>query len=109
MTPYVTIAEVNGETPQESGVTTNGMPTPLAIATTDLNNGFNQYISQFSHAQQSITLGIRWDFINNAALKLQYQHIQLDQNSAGRLVNLQPDFQSGNRVNTLSAVIDFVF
>jgi len=109
MTPYVTIAEVNGETPHESGVTTNGMPTPLAIATTALNNGFNQYISQFGHAQQSITLGIRWDFINNAALKLQYQHIQLDQNSAGRLVNLQPDFQSGNRVNTFSAVIDFVF
>jgi len=109
VTPYLTIAEVNGDTPQEPGVTTSGMPAPLAAGTDALNSGLNQFLSQASHAQKSITLGIRWDFISNAALKLQYQHIELDEKSAGRLANVQSDFEPGNRVNTFSAVIDFVF
>ena len=109
VTPYLTLAEVNGDTPQEPGVNTSGMPAPLATATDALNNGLNQFLSQASHAQKSITLGIRWDFISNAALKLQYQHIKLDEKSAGRLSNVQPAFEPGNRVNTFSAVIDFVF
>jgi len=109
VTPYLSLAEVNGDTPQEPGVTTSGMPPPLATATDALNNGLNQFLSQASHAQKSITLGIRWDFISNAALKLQYQHIELDEKSAGRLANVQSAFEPGNRVNTFSAVIDFVF
>ncbi len=109
VTPYLTLAEVNADTPQESGVTTSGMPAPLAAATDTLNAGLDQFLSQASHAQKSISLGIRWDFISNAALKLQYQHIELDEKSAGRLANVQPGFQPGNRANIFSAVIDFVF
>lgn len=109
VTPYLSLAEVNGNTPQEPGVTTSGMPPPLATATDALNDGLNQFLSQASHAQKSITLGIRWDFISNAALKLQYQHVEIDEQSAGRLANVQPAFEAGNRVNTFSAVIDFVF
>ena len=109
VTPYLTLAEVNADTPQESGVTTSGIPAPLAAATDTLNAGLDQFLSQASHAQKSISLGIRWDFISNAALKLQYQHIELDEKSAGRLANVQPGFQPGNRANIFSAVIDFVF
>jgi len=109
MTPYLTLAEVNGDTPQEPGITTSGMPTPVATTAEAMNNGLNQYLFQASHAQKSITLGIRWNFISNAALKLQYQHIELDEKSAGRLINGQSGFQLGSRVNTFSAVIDFVF
>jgi len=109
VTPYLTLAEVNGDIPQEPGVTTSGMPAPLATATDAMNTGLKQFLSQASHAQKSITLGIRWDFISNAALKLQYQHIELDEESAGRLANVQPNFVPGNRVNTFSAAIDFVF
>ena len=109
VTPYLTLAEVNADTPQEPGVTTSGMPPPLATATGAMNTGLNQFLSQASSAQKSITLGIRWNFISNAALKLQYQHIELDEKSAGRLANVQPAFTPGNRVNTFSAAIDFVF
>jgi hypothetical protein len=109
VTPYLTLAEVNGDTPQEPGVNTSGMPAPLATATDTLNNGLNQFLFQATHAQKSITVGIRWDFISNAALKLQYQHIEIDEKSAGRLANVQSDFEAGNRVNTFSAAIDFVF
>ncbi len=109
LTPYLTLAEVNGNTPQESGVTTSGMPPPLAAATDALNNGLNQLLFQASHAQKSMTAGIRWDFHSNAALKLQYQHIDLDAKSAGRLNNVQPAFKTGGHINTFSAAIDFVF
>lgn len=109
VTPYLTLAEVNGDTPQEPGVTTSGMPVPLATATEALNTGLNEFLFQATRAQKSITLGIRWDFISNAALKLQYQHIEIDEKSAGRLANAQPTFSPGNRVNTFSTAIDFVF
>jgi hypothetical protein len=109
VTPYLTLAEVNGDTPREPGVSTSGMPLPLATTTNAMNTGLNQFLSGASHAQKSITLGIRWDFISNAALKLQYQHIDFDEKSAGRLANVQPNFEPGNRVNTFSAAIDFVF
>ena len=109
LTPYLTLAEVNGDTPPESGVTTAGMPPPLATATDILNEGIDQLLFQASHAQKSITAGIRWDFSSQAALKLQYQHIEVDAKSAGRLSNVQPAFTPGGRVNTFSATIDFVF
>jgi hypothetical protein len=109
VTPYLTLAEVNGDTPQEPGVSTSGLPPSLATTVSTMNSGLHQFLSGASHAQKSITLGIRWDFISNAALKLQYQHVDLDEKSAGRLANVQPHFEPGNRMNTFSAAIDFVF
>ena len=109
VTPYLTLAEVNGDTSREPGVTTSGMPPSLATVSNTLNETLNQVLSLGSPAQKSITVGIRWDFASNTALKLQYQHIELDENSSGRLVNTQPAFEPGNRANTFSAVINFVF
>ncbi len=109
LTPYLTIAEVNGDTLREPGMTTVGMPLRLATGTELLNQSLNQLLSQLSVAQKSITAGIRWDFSNSAALKIQYQHIELDSESAGRLGNVQPAFTPGGPVNTFSAAIDFVF
>jgi hypothetical protein len=56
-----------------------------------------------------MTLGVRWDFAKNTALKLQYDHIDLGDNSAGRLANVQPGFTRGSNVNLFSAALDFVF
>jgi len=109
LTPYLTIAEVNGDTLREPGIATVGMPLRLATDTELLNQSLNQLLSQPSAAQKSITAGIRWDFSNSAALKIQYQHIELDSKSAGRLGNVQPGFMPGGQVNAFSAAIDFVF
>jgi hypothetical protein len=54
-------------------------------------------------------VGVRWDFIRNAALKVQYQYLDLDDGSPGVLTNTQPGFEPGGSVNLFSAAIDFVF
>ena len=59
--------------------------------------------------QKTITMGARWDFASNAAFKVQYDHINLDDNSSGILTNVQPDFKLGDSVNLLSLVVDFTF
>ena len=109
LTPFLTLAEVNGDTPDEPGLATNGMPSPLAAQVNTLNQGLNALLFQASAAQKSITAGIRWDFRPGAALKLQYQYIDMDNKSAGRLGNIQPGFSPGGTVNVFSTSIDFVF
>lgn len=109
LTPFITLAEVNGDTPDEAGLSTTGMPAPLASQVDTLNQGLNFFLFQASSAQKSITAGIRWDFQAGAALKLQYQHIDIDNKSSGRLGNIQPGFTPGGTVNVLSTAIDFVF
>jgi len=59
--------------------------------------------------QHTISIGTRWDFAKNAALKVQYDHVDLDAGSTGTFGNIQPGFQPGSRVGIFSAVVDFVF
>ncbi len=59
--------------------------------------------------QDTLSIGGRWDFMSNAALKLQYDHTRIGAGSSGVLINLQPGYQSGGTVNVFSAAIDFVF
>lgn len=62
-----------------------------------------------SAGQQNVSAGVRWDFYKNFDLKLQYEHINLDAGSSGTLINPQPGFQPGGRVNVFSVAVDFVF
>lgn len=59
--------------------------------------------------QQRIAVGTRWDFTPGAAAKLQFDYIDLDSDSAGVLINEQPEFERGGTVHVLSASVDFVF
>ncbi len=59
--------------------------------------------------QNTLSIGGRWDFMSNAALKLQYDHTDIGAGSSGVLINLQPGYQTGGKVNVFSATIDFVF
>ena len=52
---------------------------------------------------------MRWDFVKDFDLKVQYEHIGLDAGSAGTLSNIQPGFSPGGKVNVISATLDFVF
>jgi hypothetical protein len=45
----------------------------------------------------------------NVAAKLQYDRINLDSWSSGRLANVQPNFRPGGTVNVFSIAVDFVF
>ena len=61
-------------------------------------------------AQKTNSAGVRWDFMKNFDLKVQYDHIKLGDNSNGYLVNV-PDSAvlSGKTFHVISAVVDFVF
>ncbi|QJW84877.1 hypothetical protein HK414_18635 [Ramlibacter terrae] len=102
VTPYVTYARTRATVPVEPGV-----PVPAAAP---LNAGLNAALNnQFSGTQSTVTTGVRWDFMKNAALKAQYDHIRTGANSAGRLTDVRPGFVRGSNVNLFSVALDFVF
>jgi hypothetical protein len=100
-TPYITYAESKAE----SNTTDPGLSSPFAAG---LNAGLNGFLGSIPQ-QKTITVGTRWDFMKNTALKLQYDHSRFDNDSAGGLINPQPDFNPGGHVNLISATLDFVF
>ena len=108
-TPYVTAARLSAEQQTEAGVSPAGLPPPLAFTAAALNAGINAAITAARFAQKSISAGVRWDFAKRAALKAQYDHIDLDARSSGRLANAGPNFQPGGRVHVFSLAVDFVF
>ena len=91
-TPYATIAKVKTSTLPTS---TN----PLAAITIAQSN---------QKDQDSFSLGVRWDFYKNLALKAQVDHVSHAEGSHGTLINLQPGFVPGGSYNVFSASLDFV-
>lgn len=79
----------------------------LAGYAAGLNAGLNGFLKPATG--KTITLGCRWDFMKNTDLKLQYEHISLDAQSSGLLINLQPGFITGGNLNVVSATVDWVF
>lgn len=72
-----------------------------------LNAGLNGFLKPTTGT--TLTLGCRWDIMKNTDLKLQYEHISLDQGSSGLLINVQPGYMPGGSFNLVSATIDWVF
>jgi hypothetical protein len=101
-TPYASYASTRSDVSAEPGV---ALP-----AAAPLNAGLNQTLNnQFNGSQDTISVGVRWDFMKNTSLKLQYDHIDLANGSAGRFADVQPAFQRGGTVNLYSIALDFVF
>jgi hypothetical protein len=64
-------------------------------------------VAQIKAEQDSVSAGVRWDLKKNVALKMQYDHLRIG--NTGRLINVQPGYQPGGKVNVFSLAIDFVF
>jgi opacity protein-like surface antigen len=107
-TPYVTYAHAEADNLSDPGLEVSALPPPLAGPASGLNAGLNA-ILRGKPVQNTVSVGTRWDFMKNAALKLQYDHTRIGAGSNGTLTNIQPGFQTGGRVNVFSASIDFVF
>jgi len=108
-TPYLTLAQVKPDRISEPGISTAGLPPPLAAGAAGLNAGLTAVINSFAWSQKSVSVGTRWDFMKNTALKLQYDRVILGSDSSGQLGNVQPDFQPGGTVDVFSLAVDFVF
>src|SRR5471030_10345 len=59
--------------------------------------------------QATASVGVRWDFMRKADLKVQVDHVKLDRNSAGVFDNIQAGFQRGGNVNLIGFSIDFIY
>ena len=73
-----------------------------------LNAALNAILGSIP-VQSTTSAGVRWDFIKNVDLKLQYDHTRLGEGSPGLLINLQPGFRPGGTVDLFSAAIDFIW
>jgi len=107
-TPYLTYSQTRSiNDSNEPKLNTASVPPFL----TGLAIGLNGVLDALTRPvdQKTISLGTRWDFAENAAFKVQYDHINLGDNSSGTLANVQPDFKLGGTVNLLSLVVDFTF
>ena len=98
VTPYVTYATTRNDTKTESGP---GAPFLYNIANAFIGN---------PNKQSTTSLGARWDFMRNTALKAQYDRIQLGPNSTGRLlVPVGASTKPDRNVDLFSLSVDFVF
>jgi hypothetical protein len=108
-TPYVTYAQMKANSnTSDPGLTLSGLPPSLAGLAAGLNARLNAVLGVIP-VQKTISVGGRWDFAKNTALKLQFDHTRVGAGSPGTLINTQPGFQPGGRYNLFSASIDFVF
>ncbi len=71
--------------------------------------GLNMAVAQNVKSRHSYTASLRWDAMDNVALKLQGTHVKNHAGSWGSLANFQPGFQPGRSYNLISASVDFVF
>jgi hypothetical protein len=108
-TPYAgyAVSRANMET-SSAGLSLDRLPPPLAAAGAQLNAGLNELLAAIPR-QRSVTVGARWDWRANYALKLQYDRVSPQRGSNGTFINVQPGFRSGRAVGVFSAAVDFVF
>jgi hypothetical protein len=108
-TTFVTYAHVRaGGNTSDPGLSVAAFPPSLAGPAAGLNAALNSLLSRKA-VQDTLTVGGRWEFRRDAALKLQLDHSRHGDGSAGALSNLQPGFEPGGSVNVFSASVDFVF
>lgn len=108
-TPYLTLAKLRADKPPvEPGISTAGLPPPFAAGAVFRNDSLRSVIDGFRFAQKTLSAGMRWDFMKDADLKLQYDRLTIGPGSTGLLGNAQPNFRPG-KINLISATVDFIF
>lgn len=107
-TPYLTFSKTTANELSEAGLTISALPPFLAGPAAAINAGLASSLGPLPD-QQTIAAGVRWDFMDNVCLKLQFNHANIGSDSNGTLVNIQPGFEPGGSYNVFSASVDFVF
>lgn len=108
-TPYATYARLDAESDtSEAGLPLAAYPEPLRPTAAMLNAALNAQLNALPR-QSTISVGVRWDFMRNAAFKMQLDEVRLDSGSFGTFGNVQPGFTLGGKVRVVSAAVDFVF
>lgn len=108
-TPYATFARLRAESnTSDPGLPLVGLPPQAAGTAAFLNAGLNAQLALLP-VQDTVSVGFRWDFARNAALKVQFDQVKLGAQSRGTFDNVRPGFQLGSRVRLIGVAVDFVF
>ena len=108
-TPYVDVArtKLNRVALDTSSLDPTGLDPALDAGLAMLKAGVDA-VQTTNLAARSYSAGVRWDFMKNLALKLQYDHIQSDAPESAAIF-AAPTLPNNRRVNVLAATLDFVF
>lgn len=98
-TPFLTLARQTEERPVAQAV----------IADPTLAAGFDAYLASRSGAQRSVTLGLRWDFARNAALKTEISRVRVARDAWGSFFPRGQEAPGGRTVHLLGISLDLVF
>ena len=106
--PYISYAEasVKSSTYEPGVIVPAG--SPLAFTAAYLNAKLNSILKN-APVQKTASIGVRWDFAKNVALKLQYDRTRIGEGSHGTLDNMQPDYVPGGKFSVFSMTLDCVF
>ncbi|MES2757056.1 MAG: porin [Pseudomonadota bacterium] len=108
-TPYVAYARVRAKSATtDRGLDLAGMP-PAAAGQGAMLNGFLNELLATIPIQRTVSVGARWDFATDLALKLQLDRVAPTGSSNGTFLRVQPGLHAGHTVDVASAVLDFVF
>lgn len=100
-TPYLQYAQTSHKGP--SGIPSVSGPGAALI------NGLNQQF-QLRIERTNFGAGVRWDVIENVALKMQVEHLNKPAGGNGFFINNTSEFTNNERtINLYSATLDFIF
>jgi hypothetical protein len=101
-TPYASFARARLESNSSD-------PGVASAAAAGANKELNKQLTA-APEQKTVSFGIRWDFVKNAALKMQYDRTNIGAGSPGSLDHqIDGKFVPGGHFNVFSVVIDFLF
>jgi len=105
--PYVSFSKLKVD--EVNVPTSTGLPGALGLGATALQS--TQYL-----AQKTTSVGVRWEALRNAAVKVQFDRVQKPANSNGLFLVENPTaaadqaFQRTKKnINVISVAVDFVF
>jgi hypothetical protein len=107
-TPYLTYAKANANNLSDPGLSLAGLPAPVAGAAAGLNAALNSTLAG-RIAQDTVSVGTRWDFRRNMAVKFQFDRTSIATGSTGLVNHIQPGYPLGGKLHLFSASVDFVF
>ncbi len=108
-TPYLGYARVRAaSSADEPGLDLARLP-PAAAPTAAMLNGYLGEVLSTIPIQRTVSIGARWDFVPDFALKLQFDRVKPLAGSHGSFMHVQPSFRSGRSIDVASVVLDFVF
>lgn len=97
-TPFVTLSATRSEESQRG----TGFPTP-----NPLDDAVSASLASSQSRQRTASIGVRYDFMRNADLKIQLDQIRVFDNAAFLWRNVQPGWDG--RATVFSVALDFVF